>query len=112
MERGSKHNPYRCPQCDYLSSRKYNLAVHMERVHGLNLPSYLYKSQKDWVWAQRAVLQRAYVEKAETEREKPEAWTRLYNFLVIWGRKGYWDFTRDMPEVLKARAKREEKSQE
>lgn len=109
MKRGSRHNPYECPECTHVSTRKYNLGVHMKRVHGLSLPYHLYTSQKVWAWAQRRAFERAYIE-AETESEKKKAQLRLYNFLIRWGQKGHWDFTTAIPDALDARRKREEKA--
>lgn len=83
----------------------------MAKVHGLSLPSYLYTSQREWVWAQKATLEQAYVKKAETKREKQDAWDKLYNFLVIWGRRGYWDMADEIARALRARRKQEENNQ-
>lgn len=82
----------------------------MERMHGLDLFPYRYRSQKEWVWAQRRSFERAYIEEAKTEKEKKEAERKLKNFLIIWGRKGYWDFTDAIVKAWKARDQQEEKA--
>jgi hypothetical protein len=110
MNRGSKYNQYRCPECTYGTTRKYNLKVHMERMHGFDLSPYEYTSQKEWVWAQRRSLERAYIEEAETDKEKKEAWRKLNNFLINWGRKGYWNFINAIIQAEKARSQQEEKN--
>ena len=107
MQRGSKHNTYECPECSYKSSRKYNLSIHMGRVHDLSLSPYLFVSQKDWVWAQRRVLERHYVE-AENEQQERETYNKLSKFLNKWGDKGYWSFSRAIPESWDARRKHQE----
>lgn len=61
MRRSSKNNPYKCPECGYVSTRKWNMEVHIEKVHGLArfLPE---RSQKDWVFAQLHALAKQYAE--------------------------------------------------
>jgi hypothetical protein len=82
----------------------------MERMHGFDYFPYAYKSQKSWVWAQRRSFERAYIEDAKTEKEKEEAWKKLFSFLVKWGRKGYWNFNDEILKEWKARDQQEEKT--
>jgi hypothetical protein len=107
MERGSKYNTFKCPECNYGATRKYNLQVHLLRVHGLNLSPYAFETQREWLWSQRRALERSYIE-AETELEKKQSYDRLYNFLVNWGRKGHWHFINAISDAWSARRKHEE----
>lgn len=79
MTRGSKYNPYECPECGYKTSRKWNMKVHLERTHGL--PPFLpEQSKKAWVWSQLRTLSRQYAE-AELAGNK-EKRHRLWNSLL------------------------------
>jgi hypothetical protein len=107
MSRGSKYNLYKCPECTYGTPRKYNLKMHMLRMHGMDSSPYQYKSQKAWVWEQRRKFEQAYLE-ANTEKEVAEAWRKLNNFLIGWGRKGLWNFLDEIPKEWKARDQHEQ----
>jgi len=61
MKRSSKYNPYECPECGYKSTRKWNMKVHLERVHGL-APFLPERSKRDWVFAQLHTLARQCAE--------------------------------------------------
>ena len=78
VERGSKYNPYQCPECGYKSTRRANMKTHLARVHGLapDLPG---PSQRDWVEGQVRSLANKYVQ-AQLDGDKQEAdhiYTRL-----------------------------------
>ncbi|MBA7656473.1 hypothetical protein ES703_64399 [subsurface metagenome] len=77
--RGSKHNPYECPECGYKTTRKGNLKIHLERVHGL-FPFLPERSKKDWVYAQLSALTKKYV-KAEMRGDK-EAVHDIWDSLI------------------------------
>jgi len=79
MRRGSKYNPYECPECGYKSTRKWNLKVHLERAHGLG-PFLPEQSKEVWVYAQRRRLARQYAEVEQVgDKEKCR---RLWNSLI------------------------------
>jgi hypothetical protein len=61
MERGSKYNPYQCPECGYRTTRKWNMGLHLQRAHGL-VPMLPERSLKDWVFAQLHTLARRFAE--------------------------------------------------
>jgi len=86
--------------------------MHMIKQHGSRVFPYAYTSQKDWVWAQRRSLERAYIEEAKTEDEKKEADRKLRDFLITWGQKGFWDYVSATGEAWKARRQRDEKSKQ
>ena len=77
--RGSKHNPYECPECGYKTTRKGNLKIHLERVHGL-FPFLPERSKKGWVYAQLHSLAKEYA-KAKIAGDK-EAAQRFWNSLI------------------------------
>lgn len=79
MERGSKYNPYECPECGYRTTRKSNMKVHLERTHGL-APFLPEQSKKQWVYAQLHTLARRCAE-AELAGDK-EKRHRLWNSLM------------------------------
>ena len=79
MRRGSKYNPYECPECGYKTTRKWNMEVHLERVHGL-LPFLPERSKEEWVYAQLHTLARQCAE-AELAGDK-ERCQRLWNGLI------------------------------
>lgn len=79
MQRGSKYNPYECPECDYKTTRKGNLKIHLERVHGL-APFLPERSKEDWVYAQLHTLAKEYVE-AEARGDK-EAVQHIWGSLI------------------------------
>lgn len=79
MERGSKYNPYECPECGYKTTRKGNLKIHLERVHGL-FPFLPEHSKEDWVYAQLHTLAKEYA-KAEIAGDK-EAVHRFWGSLL------------------------------
>ncbi len=79
MERGSKYNPYQCPECGYKTTRKWNMKVHLERVHGL-MPFLPEQSREDWVYAQLHTLARQYAE-AELAGDR-ERYHQLWNSLI------------------------------
>lgn len=76
--RSSKHNPYQCPECGYKSTRKWNMKVHLERVHGL-APFLPERSEKDWVYAQLHILARqcAEAELAGDKVKRDRRWNSL-----------------------------------
>lgn len=79
MRRGSKYNPYQCPECGYETPRKWNMKVHLERVHGL-APFLPEQSRKKWVYAQLQTLARQYAEaELAGDRERRD---RLWNSLI------------------------------
>lgn len=53
--RGSKNNPYICPECGHRTTRHGNLKIHLERTHGL-LPFLPRQSKEEWVWSQFYLL--------------------------------------------------------
>jgi hypothetical protein len=59
--RGSKNNPYICPECGYHTTRHSNLKIHLERSHGL-LPFLPRQSKEQWVWSQFHSLARKCAE--------------------------------------------------
>jgi len=76
--RASKYNPYECPVCGYKTTRKWNLTVHLERVHGL-APFLPEQSKKDWVYAQLHTLarQHAEAELAGNKEKRDRLWSSL-----------------------------------
>jgi len=79
MERGSKYNPYQCPECGYKTTRRWNMKIHLERTHGL-APFLAEQSRKDWVYAQLHTLARQYAE-AELTGDKGRC-HKLWNSLI------------------------------
>ena len=79
MRRGSKYNPYQCPECGYKTTRKWNMEVHLERVHGL-APFLPERSKEDWVYAQLHTLAGQYAE-AELAGDK-ERCQHLWSSLI------------------------------
>jgi len=79
MNRGSKYNPYECPQCGYKTSRKWNMKVHLGRVHFL-APFLPERSKKEWVFAQLHILAKQYVE-AELAGDKGKR-ERLWSSMI------------------------------
>ena len=79
MNRGSKYNPYQCPECGYKSTRRANMKVHLARAHGL--VSYLpEQSKRNWLNSQCEAIANQYAE-AQLDGDKKEA-TRLYGNLT------------------------------
>ena len=83
MERSSKYNPYECPDCGYKSTRKWNMNVHLERVHGL-APFLPEQSKKDWVFAQLYTLAQRYAE-AELAGDKDRQEHNWQSLISLWG---------------------------
>lgn len=83
MGRGSKYNPYECPDCGYKTTRKWNLKVHIEHAHGYLpfLPEEL--SKKEWVWAQLHGLAKEYV-KADLEGDNEKAERRWRSLISLY----------------------------
>ena len=83
MKRSSKNNPYKCPECGYQSTRRWNIETHMERVHGLArfLPE---RSKKDWVFAQLHTLARKYAE-AELAGDKDKREHYWQSLISLYG---------------------------
>ena len=79
MKRGSKYNPYQCPECGYKTTRRWNMKIHLERTHGL-APFLPEQSREEWVYAQLHTLARQYAE-AELAGEKKRQ-HRLWNSLL------------------------------
>jgi len=79
VERGSKYNPYQCPECGYKSTRRANMKIHLAKVHGLapDLPG---PSQRDWVEGQVRSLANKYAQ-AQLEGDKQGA-NRIYDNLT------------------------------
>jgi len=79
MNRGSKYNPYQCPECGYKSTRRSNMKIHLARVHGLapDLPG---PSQRDWVEEQVRSLANKYAQ-AQLEGDKQSA-NHIYSSLT------------------------------
>jgi hypothetical protein len=79
MNRGSKYNPYQCPECGYKSTRRANMKAHLERLHGLapDLPGL---SQSDWVDGQVQSLANKYAQ-AQLDGDKQGA-SRIYGSLT------------------------------
>lgn len=79
MNRGSKYNPYQCPECGYKSTRRANMKIHLARVHGLapDLPGL---SQRDWVDGQVQSLANKYAQ-AQLDGDKQRA-SRIYDSLT------------------------------
>lgn len=79
MNRGSKYNPYQCPECGYKSTRRANMKVHLARVHGLapDLPG---PSQSEWVEGQVQSLANKYAQ-AQLDGDKQGA-SRIYGSLT------------------------------
>lgn len=78
MRRASKYNPYQCPECGYKATRKWNMEVHLQRVHGL-VPFLPEQSKEDWVYAQLHTLARQYAEAelAGDEEKRNHLWNSL-----------------------------------
>jgi hypothetical protein len=83
MERSSKNNPYECPECGYKSTRKWNMEVHLERVHGL-APFLPKQSRDDWVFAQLHLLARRYAE-AELAGDKERQEHHWQSMISLYG---------------------------
>jgi len=79
MNRGSKYNPYQCPECGYKSTRKANMKVHLARVHGL-APYLPGQSKRDWLNSQCQAVADQYAE-AQLDGDKRRA-GHLYNSLT------------------------------
>ena len=79
MRRGSKYNPYKCPECGYQTTRKWNMKVHLERVHGL-APFLPRQSKEEWVYAQLDTLARQCAE-ADLAGDK-QRHDRLWHSLI------------------------------
>lgn len=79
MRRASKYNPYQCPECDYKTTRKWNMKVHLERVHGL-APFLPEESKEKWVYAQLYTLAKQCAQ-AELAGDR-ERHQRLWNSLI------------------------------
>jgi len=79
VKRGSRYNPYQCPECGYKSTRRANMKIHLARVHGLapDLPG---PSQRDWVEGQVRSLANKYAQ-AQLEGDKQGA-NRIYDNLT------------------------------
>ncbi|MCK4368744.1 MAG: C2H2-type zinc finger protein [Dehalococcoidales bacterium] len=79
MNRGSKYNPYQCPECSYKTTRKANMKVHLARMHGLapDLPGL---SQEDWLDRQVQSLANKYVQ-VKSDGDEREA-SRIYSSLT------------------------------
>jgi len=78
MSRGSKYNPYQCPECGYKSTRKANMKAHLERVHGL-APYLPGQSKSDWVNRQCNAIAYQYIQ-AHLDGDKQRA-GHLFNNL-------------------------------
>ena len=78
MRRGSKYNPYQCPECSYKTTRKWNMKVHLEKVHGL-MPFLPEQSREEWVYAQLHTLARqcAQAELAGDKEKRHRLWDNL-----------------------------------
>ena len=83
MKRGSKYSPYECPECGYRTSRKWNMKVHLERIHGL-IPFLPEQSKKHWVYAQLHTLAKQYVD-AELAGEKEKVHRLWDSMLSLYG---------------------------
>lgn len=83
MKRGSKYNPYQCPECGYKTTRKWNMEVHLERVHGL-APFLPERSKEDWVYAQLHTLARQCAE-AELAGDKERRDRRWNSLISLYG---------------------------
>ncbi|NQT49001.1 MAG: C2H2-type zinc finger protein [Chloroflexi bacterium] len=79
VNRGSKYNPYQCPECGYKTTRRANLKVHLARVHGL-APYLPEQSKEDWVNSQCRALADQHAE-AQLDGDKRRA-GRLYGSLT------------------------------
>ena len=79
MKRSSKNNPYQCPECGYKTARKWNMKVHLDRVHGL-APFLPQQSKSEWVYAQLDNLAKQYVEAelAGEDRKRERLLSSLY----------------------------------
>jgi hypothetical protein len=82
MERSSKYNPYECPECGYKSTRKWNMTVHLERVHGL-APFLPERSKKDWVFAQLHTLAQRFAE-AKLAGDKDRQEHHFQSLISLW----------------------------
>ena len=78
MARGSRYNPYQCPECAYKTTRKWNMKVHLQRTHGL-APFLPERSKEDWVYAQLGTLAKEYAEaeSAGDTKTKERLWDGL-----------------------------------
>ncbi len=114
MERSSKYNPYKCPECGYKSTRKWNMNVHLERVHGL-APFLPEQSKKDWVFAQLHTLAKRFAE-AELAGDKDMREHHWQSLLSLYGyHRGLFpietinDVIAEKRRELEKRAKRQQK---
>lgn len=107
--RHSKVNPYQCPQCDYKSSRKWNMKLHLSRVHGLApfLPEH---SRSDWVFAQLHDMAKKYAEAdiAGNKELREKAWRSM---VALYGyNRGMFPIERIVTEIKKKREELERKA--
>lgn len=114
MERSSKYNPYECPECGYKSTRKWNMNVHLERVHGL-APFLPEQSKKDWVFAQLHILAKRFAE-AELAGDKDRREHHWQSLISLWGyHRGLFpiehivEVIAEKRQELEQRAKRQQK---
>jgi hypothetical protein len=93
MRRGSKYNPYECPECGYKTSRKWNIKLHLERAHGL-VPFLPEQSKEAWVWAQLRTLARQYAEAelADDKDKRERCWRSLISLYTY--HRGLFHVTR------------------
>jgi hypothetical protein len=61
MERKSKNNPYECPECGHKTTRRWNMKIHLEKVHGY-VPFLPERTVEEWVYEQLHTLARRFVE--------------------------------------------------
>jgi len=110
MGRASKYNPYQCPECGYKTTRKWNMKVHLGKVHGL-APFLPEQSKEDWVYAQLHTLASQHAE-AELAGDKEKSDRRWKSLISLYGyHRGLFSIERIVELVADERRQLEKRIQ-